>query len=173
VIQWVKRDYTLQETLLFVANCIKGQIAAITNSDIKFGDGFEKIKPSYLIDNKLMYTLTRHLSLKQKCAVSSRDATCTPGYPTSQYIGSHDAFIFHVGYFEKKSFQYLKGITLGLWGSENILMWVFEYKLGYRLLNPCFTLYIHHEHCVYKKREHIRRVNLVYSEKQNFTDKLI
>merc|ERR1712226_398458 len=171
VIQWVKRDYTLQDILLFVSKCIKGHITAITNSDIRFGKGFEKIRPSYLLDNQLMYTLTRHISLTNKCAVSSRDATCTPGYPTSKYIGSHDAFIFHVGSFNESTFEYLEGVKLGLLGAENLLMWVFKNKLGYRLLNPCFTLFIHHEHCVYMRRENIRRVNLVYSERQSYTDK--
>ena len=40
----------------------------------------------------------------------------------------------------------LAGLKFGQNGAgiENVLMWYFEKHLGYRLLNPCKILYVHH-----------------------------
>ena len=42
-------------------------------------------------------------------------------------------------------------------GMENILMWNFEKQMGYRILNPCEIVYVHHKHCVYVKLAHYKR----------------
>ena len=46
--------------------------------------------------------------------------------------------------------EMLMGLDFGQNGAgmENVLMWYFEKRMGYRLLNPCKIVYVYHNHCV-------------------------
>ena len=59
------------------------------NQDFRFGEGFDKVHPSTLIDSKLMYALTRYPDYESYCFHTWRSAYCHLKYN----IGSLDAYL--------------------------------------------------------------------------------
>ena len=171
VIQWIKTTITVIDTMRYISKCFQGHIVAMIHQDNRIGKGFEKVNPNVLINNKLMYALTRQPAY-ETCYHSSNSKNCREAY-----VGSHDAFIFHVKEFAE---SYLEIIIIIVTraennenGMENILIWMFRKKLGYRVINPCLVLHVHHEHCLPIRKTTRRRLNNEHSELANFTDRLI
>ena len=169
VIQWINKTITVIETMRYISKCFQGHIVAMIHQDNRIGKGFEKVNPNVLINNKLMYALTRHPAY-ETCYHSLNSKHCREAY-----VGSHDAFIFHVKVFAE---SYLEIIHVTRAennenGMENIFMWMFRQKLGYRVINPCLVLNVHHEHCVPIRKTTRRRLNNEHSALAKFTDRLI
>ena len=169
VIQWINKTITVIDTLRYISKCFQGHIVAMIHQDNRIGKGFEKVNPNVLINNKLMYALTRH-SAYEICYHSWKGAPCP-----KVFVGSHDAFIFHVKEFAENDLEILNVTKAenNESGMENILIWMFRKKLGYRVINPCLLLNVHHEHCVPIRKTTRRRLNNEQSGFATFTDRLI
>ena len=170
IIQLTDEPVTMKQQLIYASNCLKNEIVAISHQDNKFGHGWEKLKPEILLKKKIMYALTRHTALNITCKGSSLSANCDPG---SKYIGSHDTFVFGVTRkFKSSELQIFDSITPNLYGMENVLIWFFK-KLGYKVMNPCPLLHVHHHHCVVVREQGRKRVNSASTTGySSFTDKL-
>ena len=170
IIQLTDEPVTMKQQLIYASNCLKNEIVAISHQDNKFGQGWERLKPEILLKKKVVYALTRHTALNIACQGSDGSPNCNPG---SQYVGSHDTLVFGVtSKFIPSELQIPDLVTPNLNGMENVLIWSFQ-KLGYKVMNPCRVLHVHHHHCV-KVREHSRkRVNNASTTGlSSFTDKL-
>ena len=79
---------------------------------------------------------------------------------SAPYIGSHDAFAFVLTETPDKEDLALLRHSNDQFGVENIMIFVFQKKLNYEVINPCFVLYIYHVHCARvfsKKRVRVNR----------------
>ena len=85
VIQWINKTITLIDTMRYISKCFQGHIVAMIHQDNRIGKGFEKVNPNVLINNKLMYALTRHPAY-ETCYHSLNSKHCREAY-----VGSHDA----------------------------------------------------------------------------------
>ena len=114
-----------------------------------------------------MYTLTRQVKGEEKCGEVDK---CRE----MEYEGSHDTFLFHLTEpIPDSALQHLN-FKYPYWGVENVVMWMFQHKLGYCLLNPCTILETFHLHCTNLRNPNRKRVN----KKKNtglapFTDSLV
>ena len=88
-----------------------------------------------------MYSLSRHPSTLCSEKLRSEDQKCF------QYHGSHDAYLFVLHTDIKHSLLTMLKFPWGSNGSENVLMWIFRYKLKYMISNPCLLLKMYHLHC--------------------------
>ena len=170
IIQLTDEPVTMKQQLIYASNCLKNEIVAISHQDNKFGQGWEKLNPEILLKKKIVYALTRHTALNITCKGTTLSANCDPG---SRYIGSHDTFVFAVtGKFKSSELQIFDSITPNLSGMENVLIWFFK-KLGYKVMNPCPLLHVHHHHCVAVREQGRKRVNSASTTGfSSFTDKL-
>ncbi|CAH1783948.1 unnamed protein product [Owenia fusiformis] len=113
---------------------------AIMNGDISLGDGFNLIKNSYLIGDRVAYSLTRHSSLLPNCGNNANFCLQT-------YMGYHDAHILYMDTaFDNWSLDFL-AYPINRLGVENLFMYVLSQKLNKIVLNPCRILKNHHNHC--------------------------
>ena len=85
--------------MMYISKCFQGHAVAMIHQDNRIGKGFEKVNPNVLINNKLMYALTRHPA-NETCYHSLNSKHCR-----EVYVGSHDAFIFHVKEFAEKDLE--------------------------------------------------------------------
>ena len=171
VIQWINKTITVIDTMMYISKCFQGHIVAMIHQDNRIGKGFEKVNPNVLINNKLMYALTRHPAY-ELCYHSWSSASCRT---YKVFVGSHDTFIFHVKEFAENDLEFINVTKAenNEAGMENIFIWMFRKKLGYRVINPCLVLKVHHEHCVPIRKTTRRRLNNEHSEFATFTDRLI
>ena len=90
------------------------------------------------------------------------------------YLGSHDVFLFHLK--EPLPEEALKAFEYKIWswGTEQVLMGVFQILLNYCILNPCDILECYHLHCTSVHRNDMIRVNTnnTYNVISAFTDQL-
>ena len=78
------------------------------------------------------------------------------------YLGSHDAFAFILTEMPNPKHLALLNHRCDQFGVENILIFVFNIKLGYEVINPCFVLFVYHVHCsriFSKNRVRVNRFN--------------
>eukprot|EP00794_Sanderia_malayensis_P012921 gene12920-14253_t len=144
VIQMVE-NVTMFMQFSYACRCLKDRIVVICHQDNILGAGWDKLQPRVLKSEKIFYSLTRHSALGSKC-FASRVYNCGPNEP---YHGSHDAFVFHVkGDITEEMLKPLSLVTSNMQGQEQLLMYMFETQFGYTVLNPCLTLFVHHQHCV-------------------------
>ena len=156
VIKLTDEPVTMKSQIIYASNCLRFEVVAISHQDNKFGKGWERLKPEILLNKKIVYALTRHTALNISCSGSTEFANCDPGYP---YIGSHDTFVFGVnGGLTSSELHPIASITPNLYGMENVMIWFFK-KLGYRVMNPCPILHVHHHHCVAIREKGRKRVN--------------
>lgn len=159
VITPTNESVSMKTQLLYAAMCLKDKIVAISHQDNAFGKGWDKLKPQILRKKKIMYALTRHTSLwpNSKCKATKASASCDRGM---RYIGSHDTFVFYVrNGFTAKKLAAIDNVTPNLYGMENLFIWLFQKKLGYKVLNPCPILFVHHHHCVSVRDSGRKRVD--------------
>ena len=116
------------------------KVSSFANGDIYLGNGFSKLNPQIMSKQRIMYTLTRQHSPEANCPEST--SLCN-----TPYRGSHDTFVMRLT--ESVPIDVLKDLDyqLGTPGSTNRLMWTFNTKLNYCLLNPCSILQTYHFHC--------------------------
>ena len=153
----IEDTVTMKAQLEYAGNFLLDRVIAISHQDSLFGKGWQRLRPDILKQNRIMYALTRHTNENSKCPTRNPPANCDPGYP---YLGSHDVFLYHVKErFPNATLKLLDTITPNLNGMENLLIWMFREKLGYKVMNPCPILSVHHEHCVDIREKGRRRVN--------------
>ena len=111
------------------------------SGDIWLGSGFDQVDPIVMRKQKIMYAITRQVTHnEERCGQKD---LCLE----ENYIGCHDTFLFYLhepmpeGALQPLDFKFPAP------GIENVLMWVFQKKLGYCLLNPCSILQTFHFHC--------------------------
>ena len=156
VIRLTNEPVTMKSQLIYASNCLKNSLVAMSHQDNKFGAGWEKLDPEVLLSRKIVYALTRHTALNISCAGSKGSANCDPGYP---YMGSHDTFVFGVTKgFTPEELKPMESVTPNLYGMENVMIWLFT-TLGYKVINPCPILHIHHHHCVAVRDKGRKRIN--------------
>ncbi len=156
VVQVLQRNIEMNTQLRYAGRCLKNRIVAISHQDNQYGEGWEKFKPEPLIQKRLMFALTRHTATIP-CKASKYSANCNHGYP---YIGSHDVFMYHVKEeFTAEQLQPMDTVTPNLSGMENLLIWLFQTRLGYTVRNPCPVLVVYHQHCIALRGPNRRRVN--------------
>lgn len=156
VIQVMNHAVEMKMQLEYAGRCLKDRIVAIAHQDNFFGDGWGNITSSVLTKRRLMYALTRHSS-HRPCKASKHSFNCDPG---STYVGSHDVFVFHVkDSFTPDMLKPLDNVTPNLNGMENVLIWMFEKKFKYTVLNPCPILIVHHQHCIAIRGKGRKRIN--------------
>ena len=90
------------------------------------------------------------------------------------YRGSHDAFLFHLTEpFPESALEELDFLYPSL-GMDNVIIWMFETRLNYSVLNPCSILKEFHLHCTalrnYNKTERVN--NDVNTGLSPFTEEL-
>ena len=170
IIQLTDEPVTMKQQLQYASNCLKNEIVAISHQDNKFGQGWEKLKPEILLTKKIVYALTRHTALNIACQGSDGSPNCNPG---SRYVESHDTFVFGVtSKFMPSELRIFDSVTPNLNGMENVLIWSFQ-KLGYKVMNPCRLLHVHHQHCVKVRERGRKRINNASTTGlSSFTDKL-
>jgi len=155
VIHFTRKASKVIDTLVYISECLMDRIVLMIHQDNKIGEGFEKIDFNVLRKKKLLYALTRQPS--SRCCFHTWDQfNCR-----MKYVGSHDAFMFHVKELPASALNEINSTQVEAHelGFENLFLFTFEKQLGYTVLNPCVVLHIHHEHCVPIRNAKRRRVN--------------
>jgi hypothetical protein len=136
------RPPTMKEVFQYVSDHLVNKIVVVSNGDIYLGSGFDRLNHSIMTEQRIMYTLTRRHAPESNCTEEDSEALCS-----LQYKGSHDTFIFILKEPIPSDVLDELDYQLGCLGSENRLMWAFETKFDYCLLNPCCVLETYHFHC--------------------------
>lgn len=152
----------------YISDNLVGKDAMYTNGDIYLGRGFEKVDANVLSSRNILYSLTRHGTQEESCKMKDY---CGGDL---DYVGSHDVFLFHLK--EPLPEEALKAFEYKIWswGTEQVLMGVFQILLNYCILNPCDILECYHLHCTSVHRNDMIRVNTnnTYNVISAFTDQL-
>ena len=156
IIHKTKETPTMKHEIMYASKYLLKKTVIISHQDNYLANGWERVDFKALRTTKLMYALTRHYP-PSKCPATLSAAHCGPENP---YMGSHDTFVFYVN--EAIPDHELVDIDVApnMSGIENILMWVFRKRLGYRVINPCKILIVYHNHCVSIREVGRERINL-------------
>ena len=134
------RPPTMKQVFQYISDHLMNKIVVVSNGDIYLGSGFDRLNHAIMIEQRIMYTLTRHHAPESNCTEGG--ALCS-----TAYYGSHDTFVFILNEPIPSDVLDELDYQLGSPGSENRLMWAFKTKLNYCLLNPCSVLETYHFHC--------------------------
>ena len=169
IIHKTNESTTMLQKFAYASKYLQGKTVIICHQDNFIGEEWEQVSHNILKRKRLMYALTRHPS-PSKCKATMEAANCGKGF---RYMGSHDAFVFYVnGPLPLHELVELN-VTPNLSGMENILIWIFETKLNYKVLNPCKVLIVYHIHCISIRDKGRRRINVKgRTGRVQFTDKL-
>ena len=169
IIHKTNESTTMLQKFAYASKYLQGKTVIICHQDNFIGEEWEQVSHNILKRKRLMYALTRHPS-PSKCKATMEAANCGKGF---RYMGSHDAFVFYVnGPLPLHELVELN-VTPNLYGMENILIWIFETKLNYKVLNPCKVLIVYHIHCISIRDKGRRRINVKgRTGRVQFTDKL-
>ena len=169
IIHKTNESTTMLQKLMYASKYLQGKIVIICHQDNFIGEGWEQVNHNILKRERLMYALTRHPS-PSKCKATMEAPNCGKGFP---YVGSHDAFVFYVNGSLPLHELVELNVTPNINGMENVLIWIFETKLNYKVLNPCKVLIVYHLHCVAIRDKGRRRINVKgRTGLVQFTDKL-
>ena len=121
----------------------RGKMVMIMNADIYLGQGFDLIADPDLTNT--VFALTRHEqnpgpAWEGKCGLD----LCEHYRNAKGGYLSHDAFLFLSPI--RPEFPPRVDFLPNLMGAENVVVHELK-KLGYRLANPCKTLWTYHHHC--------------------------
>ena len=146
----------MQDAFAYISHNLVGTDVVFLNADIYLGNGFDRVDPVVMRENKIVYSLTTQSKKEESCGEVDR---CLGMW---FYHGSHDAFLFHLS--EPFSVSFLEHLDylLPSSGMENVLIWLFKTKLKHCVLNPCSILEMFHLHCS-NLRNHIKRVRVATS----------
>ena len=147
------RPPTMKEVFQYVSDHLTNKIVVVSNGDIYLGSGFDRLNYTTMTEQRIMYALTRHHAPVSNCTEGG--ALCS-----LPYYGSHDAFVFILHEPIPNDVLDELNYQLGSPGSENRLMWAFQTKLNYCLLNPCIVLKTYHFHCSGVRTSH-ERINIM------------
>ena len=144
----------------YISKNLVGKYAMYANADIYLGNGFELIDPAVMNRQKIMYALTRRVKPEDRCG-ASRTYTDTDKCLELPYGYSHDVFFFRLN--EPIPEKYLKELDFKLpsLGMERVIIWLFKFKLGYCVLNPCSVLESFHYHCSNLRSRDLKSKNRV------------
>ena len=178
VIRPTGSDVGLKEQLQYASECLAGRLVAITNQDNTIGQGWEN--PDYkriLNEKNIMYGLTRHSTATEDPNHGSNCTWMQVKYNNCDdggiYWRSHDTFIFRARKWPSILMEDLTNVTPDKHGMENVVLWFFNTKLNYTILNPCRILFVHHHHCVAIRG--LNRPSINFSGRSHtaeFTDRL-
>ena len=144
---------SIKDNIDYATKYLKRKMVILLHQDNFLGPGWGKVNSRVLRENRLMYALTRH---PVNCSASYASAHCGEGYP---YIGSHDIFVFYVrGDITADKLAELD-VPPNSSGMENVLLWIFKERLGYKVLNPCKVLKVYHQHCIPVRDNWRKRIN--------------
>ena len=149
VIVLSENGITVKDCFTYIAACLQGEIAMLTNSDITVGEGFEKVDPALLRENKLMYALTRH-STYDKYGICD----------VKLFVGCVDSFLFYVRQFKSTDFNLLSISQRNEPGLEQVIMYMFHREFGWKVINPCKILKTYHQHQVPAKNYKGKPINM-------------
>jgi len=142
VFHFLGRRMRYKDAFDYASKKLLNKISMIINTDCYVDKGFEYLSEN-IPNNKTMYALTRHETAEnvRLCNVSN---FCGPN---SNYIGSHDAFLFRLR--APVSPQLLGEIDYrpNILGIEQVLMFYLRKYGGFQIKNPCKILHIVHHHC--------------------------
>ena len=158
----------MKDAFEYISHNLVGTDVMFANADIYLGSGFENVDPIVMRENKIMYSLTRHVNKNEECGERYK---CIG----AKYVGSHDTFLFHLTEPIPESDLKILDYDLSSRGMENVLMWMFKTKLNYCVLNPCAMLITYHLHCTNLRTLHskVRVTNATTFGWAPFTDKLV
>ena len=168
IVAEVKSIDMARDPFEYISHNLVGKNVIFASADIYLGGGFDRVDPVVLSQTKIMYALTRRTPKMDKCQTED---LCLK----SKYIGCHDVFLFHLteplsenGFLRDLQFDMVSP------GIENIVIWLFKYRLKYCVLNPCALLETFHLHCssVRNKRGKTR-VNHHRSGLAPFTNEMV
>ena len=162
VIVWSKNGITHMDVFNYMFRCLQGEIAMFANSDISIGEGFQKVNPKIIRDNKLMYALTRHSTYYDTYG------TCNEKF----WLGAIDSYYFYVRRFNSTDFKLISSINKNEAGTENVIIYMFREELGWTVINPCKILKTYHQHKVNARRDKGPPINKNYSAEARITDQL-
>ena len=146
----------------YISQNLVGKDAMFTNADIYLGDGFELVDPLLMAEQKIVYALTRQVAENERCPeeVTRLDENFCLDIP---YMHSHDSFLLHLTEpLPAKALGEME-FMLSAYGSDNVVLWIFQQMLKFCTLNPCRILETFHLHCSHlrnnDKRPRVDRKN--------------
>ena len=137
----IKSIVMVRDLFEYISQNLVGKDVMFINADIWLGSGFDRVDPIVMRKQKIFYSITRRIANdKERCGQKD---FCLEW----RYMGSHDTFLFSLHEAIPEDALKLLNVKFPAPGIENVLMWVFQHKLGYCLLNPCSILETFHFHC--------------------------
>ena len=162
IVAKVKRAW-MRDPFEYISLHLVGKDAMYANADIYLGDGFDLVDPEVMSNQNIMYSLTRQVSYNKDNCTNKKSDFCRERV----YEGSHDTFLFRLRKPLTEDFLENLEYDLGSPGMENVLMWAFETKLNYCILNPCRILETFHLHCSELRSPKKIRVNIGIKSKSS------
>ena len=158
----------MQDAFAYISHNLVGTDVVFLNADIYLGSGFEYVDPVVMRKDRIMYSLTRHVKNDEDYGELYK---CFG----MKYVGSHDTFLFHLTEPIPESALKILDYNLSSRGMENVLMWMFQTRLNYCVLNPCTIMFTYHLHCTNLRTDHskVRVNNATTFGKAPFTKKLV
>ena len=155
----------------YISRNLVGKDVIFANADIYLGSGFHRIDRLDMSKQRILYAITRRVS--KDCVEQSISGVdmCLD----MKYIGCHDTFLFRlVKSLPEKSFLKKLEFDIVNPGIENALIWLFQQKLKYCVLNPCSILETFHLHCsnLRNKKKDRFRVTTLRKGLAPFTNKM-
>lgn len=156
VISEVKSVDRARDPWDYISQNLVGRDVMFANADNYLGKGFDKIDPTIMDQQRIMYALSRHVAPEHNIMCNKTSSSIRE--LCSQYTGSHDVFLFRLykplpdEFFQRTEFDLVR------FGMENRVIWLFENVLRYCVINPCSILETLHYHCsdlrtnIYKPR---------------------
>ena len=153
VFQILGRRMRYKDAFEYASNNLLHKNAMIMNADCYVGKGFEYLDQD-ILNNKTVYALTRHETQENIRLCNAKDF-CGP---KSNYIGSHDAWLFRL--LVPVSPQFLSNIDYrpNIAGIEQVLIFNLRKYEKFRVKNPCKILHIVHHHCNSERNNRERHI---------------
>lgn len=138
----------------YISTNLVGKDVMFANADIYLGQhGFDKVDAGTMVRENVMYALSRRVAPEDRCGRTKDGRKKSVGITdmdiclSGKYFGSHDAFLFRLHKPLPEDILEELEFALGSLGQENILIWQFQTRLKYCVLNPCSILPVFHYHC--------------------------
>ena len=127
---YYNKQPTYSDFFQYANNNLNNKIIMVSNSDIYLNNYDDELIKYYIENKNNIFCLTRFENEIDKPLID-------------HYQGSHDSFIFKSPI--NKNIIDNSNFKQNIWGSENIIIWLF-YKNNYKLFNPCNQIKIIHLH---------------------------
>ena len=147
VIAEVKSVDVARDPWDYISQNLVGKDVMFANADIYLGKGYDKIDPVIMNQQKIMYSLSRHVAPEHYVLCKKKSSRYYFQDLCSWYKGSHDVFLFRLHEPLPEEFYQKLPFNLVSYGMENRVISLFQNVLKYCVLNPCSILEIFHYHC--------------------------